>query len=106
MLFVKTENNQILLKDLLEKIWQLKFKSVLIESGPRLISSFMKEQLIDRLHIFTAPQILGGEAPSWTKDLSKVRVNDAPGLVVDEHIRFDGDFYLSCRVRKHESYPA
>ncbi|MHB1346380.1 MAG: bifunctional diaminohydroxyphosphoribosylaminopyrimidine deaminase/5-amino-6-(5-phosphoribosylamino)uracil reductase RibD [Candidatus Humimicrobiaceae bacterium] len=36
--------------------------SILVEAGPTLVSSFLKEELIDKFLIFIAPKIIGGES--------------------------------------------
>ena len=53
--------------------------SILVEAGPTLLSSFLKEELIDKFLIFMAPKIIGGESSYDMfsglniKDMSEVR---------------------------------
>lgn len=70
------------LKALLEKLYQKGVDSVLLEGGATLNWSFIKEELVDRLFIFIAPKIIGGEkAPgpvggeglSWMEEALRVR---------------------------------
>jgi len=37
--------------------------SIMLEAGPAVLTSFLKEQLIDKFIIFMAPKIIGGDSP-------------------------------------------
>tara|TARA_Y100001970_G_scaffold8156_1_gene9331 strand:+ start:30074 stop:31147 length:1074 start_codon:yes stop_codon:yes gene_type:complete len=53
--------DKINLHDLLEYLGKLSISSVLIEGGPTLIGSFFDERLVDKVHAFIAPSIIGGQ---------------------------------------------
>jgi riboflavin biosynthesis pyrimidine reductase len=44
---------------ILDAMWGLGFKRILIEGGPHTLSRFVAAGLIDRLHIMIAPMIIG-----------------------------------------------
>jgi len=58
---VKTDKTRrIDLKDCLKKISeQIQIASILVEGGAEIHSSFIRQNLVDELHIFIAPKILG-----------------------------------------------
>lgn len=49
------------LKDLSRDLYKKGYKSVLVEGGPTLLGSFLKENLIDEIFLTIAPKIYGTE---------------------------------------------
>lgn len=43
----------------LEESWQRGHRHILVEGGPGLLSSMLRRDLVDELHIYTAPKLLG-----------------------------------------------
>lgn len=87
------------LNDLLNQLCNLKIKSVFIEGGARTYSSFLTEGLIDRLHIFTAPVIIGAsEGLSWSKYFSVPQLAQKLVLKNVKHKTFSPDQYLTGRL--------
>lgn len=87
------------LNNLLDQLWQLKIKSVFVEGGARTYSSFLTAGLIDRLHIFTAPVIIGsGEGLSWSKYFSIPALAHKIVLKNVKHKTFSSDQYLTGRI--------
>ena len=56
-----------LLQDLLYR--QFKINSILLEGGGKLWSAFFAEQLVDKLHLFQSPKILGNNYRCWFNNL-------------------------------------
>ena len=54
--------------------------SILVEGGGRLAGEFIGKRLADRLALFTAPILLGGDSRRWTNGLGISRVDRAPRL--------------------------
>lgn len=89
------------LNDLLRQLWQMKIKSVFIEGGAHTYSSFLSAGLIDRLHIFTAPVIIGsGEGLSWSKYFSIPTLAQKLVLKNVKHKTFAPDQYLTGRLTR------
>lgn len=59
---VEVEKDRLILSDLMKKLHELGISSVLIEAGPRLAASVIREDIADELLFFTAPIMLGGDA--------------------------------------------
>lgn len=46
-------------------------RSVLVEGGSRVIASFLRERLVDRMSLFVAPVLVGEGAPSLVRDAAR-----------------------------------
>lgn len=44
-------------------------RSVLLEGGRGIYTAFLRAGLVDRLHVFVAPRLIGGAGLGWTGDL-------------------------------------
>lgn len=53
------KNGRVDLHSFLRTMYSLKFYSILVEGGPTLASQFLKEDLVDKISIITAPYLLG-----------------------------------------------
>lgn len=52
--------------------------SLLVEGGPTVHSAILRERLADWVAVGIAPRILGGNnAPTWTRDLGRARLEEA-----------------------------
>ncbi|MDZ4804675.1 MAG: bifunctional diaminohydroxyphosphoribosylaminopyrimidine deaminase/5-amino-6-(5-phosphoribosylamino)uracil reductase RibD [Candidatus Eisenbacteria bacterium] len=54
--------------------------SILVEGGGRVAGAFLAAKCADRLALFTAPMLLGGDSIRWTTGLGVSRVDRAPRL--------------------------
>ena len=55
--------------------------SLLVEGGPTVHTAVLRERLADRVAVGIAPRILGGaNAPAWTRDLGRARLDEAIGV--------------------------
>jgi len=75
ILFVNTNKaRQVDLKDLLFKLGKKNINSVLVEGGAKIITSFLKEKLADRMIIFIAPLIMGkGLSSVNDREIKKIK---------------------------------
>ena len=55
-----TKNNHLDLKKLMVRLGQMSIMSLLVEGGSVVLGTMIREQLVDKFHIFKAPKILGG----------------------------------------------
>ncbi len=88
----KFGDTEINLGNMLEKLYYLGYKNVLLEGGPTLFRSFLAENLVDELFITVAPKLFG-TAPQQTLSLVE------GGLFGPEEVKNLG--LLS--VKQHES---
>ena len=68
------------LEGLLEQIWNLEIRSLFIEGGAQVYTSFFQSGLVDRLYLFMAPSIIGSfNGLSWT---SMLKINSLADQMV------------------------
>lgn len=73
---VEVESTQDL-SMVMKKLWDLGLRSLLVEGGSQVLSSFLKQQLVQRLYMFQAPRILGASGgKSWTECLEISSLNE------------------------------
>lgn len=68
-------NNFVDIKFVLKHLAENGFERILVEGGGKVISSFIKENLVDELQIVYAPKVLGNSAISFT---SEINLSDIP----------------------------
>ncbi len=64
VLFVDEHSGELDLRQVLEELHKRKVLSVMVEGGSRLAASFLRAQLVDKLTLFIAPKLFGGDALS------------------------------------------
>lgn len=62
ILTVNLKNNLVDLKETINKLGELNIDSILIEGGSSLNFSAMNENIVDKIQVYVAPIILGGES--------------------------------------------
>ena len=77
----KAENVHVLssqnLETALKEIYNLGIRSVMVEGGGEIFTSFLNENLAQRIHLFTAPVVLG-EGVGWSD--KKIELKSKPQL--------------------------
>ena len=77
--FFKDDHFQIIddvdLKKVVQIIYEQNFNSILVEAGPKLVESFLKDGLCDRLISYQSPEPLGNEGISWSAVLNIIEKN-------------------------------
>jgi diaminohydroxyphosphoribosylaminopyrimidine deaminase/5-amino-6-(5-phosphoribosylamino)uracil reductase len=88
------QSGRVPLAALLEKLGQEGILSVLTETGTRLNTALLAEGLVDRVHLFVSPQIMGSDAVPAFKGLSRaIRMADV------EVERYGNDLGLCTLLR-------
>jgi diaminohydroxyphosphoribosylaminopyrimidine deaminase/5-amino-6-(5-phosphoribosylamino)uracil reductase len=95
------ENHVDRLHFLLEELGRRRLTNVLVEGGGRVLGSFFAARQIDEVHVFIAPQLIGGSAariPFAGEGIAKM----ADALRLDSPVveTLDGDVYVRGRVRR------
>ena len=86
------------LPDLLARLAARGVVSLLVEGGAEVHASFLKERLADRVVLFVAPRVVGGDGLSWTAGLGARRMADALRLRDVEVGRAGEDLVVSGRL--------
>lgn len=88
------------LNELNQKIWDLGLRSIFIEGGSETYSSYLQENLIDRLHVFMAPSIIGSVAGlSWTSSLQISSLSEKLVLRRVKSRTYGEDLYITGRFQ-------
>jgi diaminohydroxyphosphoribosylaminopyrimidine deaminase/5-amino-6-(5-phosphoribosylamino)uracil reductase len=95
---VTEKNDELILSEVLEVLYEKKLLSVLVEGGAKLMSGFLRAELCDKLHLFIAPKILGADALSSIGELNLRHLDDSIELhdvllkVLDNTLLVEGYF--------------
>jgi len=88
-------------EEVLERLAQLGITSVLVEGGRQVATSFLRHRLIQRLHLFISPMLMGEGGP--LHGFGDLGLGSAPlKLRITERRLLGPDIYLSGRI----DYPA
>lgn len=89
-------DGKIWLDDLLVRLGERDITSLLLEGGPTLIGSFRDHALLDKMHIFVAPILIGGrESRSSLEGEGPAELAQALRLDIADHEWLDGDLVLT-----------
>lgn len=105
ILEVELAGNSLNLKELSEKLTEMKIMNVLIEGGGETAGSFFDAGLIDKGYFFIAPKIIGGRDAVMTVAGEGAETVSAGHNLIETDIRhFENDLLISGRFtdyRKH-----
>ena len=93
------KNQEFDLNQLLRKLWQLGVKSVFVEGGAQVISSFIMQKEANRLYLFQAPILLGAKSgKAWSEGVSIKKMSDRIQLQNPKVLRLDRDLLITGRL--------
>jgi diaminohydroxyphosphoribosylaminopyrimidine deaminase/5-amino-6-(5-phosphoribosylamino)uracil reductase len=76
--------------------------SILVEGGSRVITSFIRRNLVDRIVAIVAPKILGSGLES-IGDLNIENINQALSLSFEKTYPLGGDFVVEARINPRDT---
>lgn len=97
LIFVKTKvGGDLDLPSMLSQLWAKGLRSLMVEGGAMTASSFVNENLVNRIYIFQAPIIMGsGGSRSWTESIRIAKMNEKIHLKHPRYMTFGNDFMLT-----------
>ncbi len=98
----RSKGGRVDLRDLLARLAARGVVNLLVEGGAEVHASFLKERLADRVVLFVAPTVVGGDGVSWSGALGTRRMADALRLVDVEVGRAGEDLVVSGRLAPPE----
>jgi diaminohydroxyphosphoribosylaminopyrimidine deaminase/5-amino-6-(5-phosphoribosylamino)uracil reductase len=94
---VKTDGDFLDLREILGDLASRGAMNLLVEGGGTVFTSFLEAKLADKLHIFIAPKILGGERSS-VKGFPALKLEDAPHLRSMSIRECGGDIWIEGKI--------
>jgi len=91
---MKSENNKLNLKKICSHLYKLKISDLLVEAGGILFADLIKNKLIDEIHLFKAPIIIGEKGIPVIKGSSLKNINKK----LIETIKFEDNIYSKYEV--------
>ncbi|MCH7990716.1 MAG: bifunctional diaminohydroxyphosphoribosylaminopyrimidine deaminase/5-amino-6-(5-phosphoribosylamino)uracil reductase RibD [Planctomycetes bacterium] len=83
---LKLSANSSSLRPLLKNLGQREMTNVLVEGGGRLLGSFFDQNLVDEVHVFVAPKIVGGK--NAVTPVAGIGLETIPELSQLHHLKF------------------
>ncbi|MFN8790160.1 MAG: bifunctional diaminohydroxyphosphoribosylaminopyrimidine deaminase/5-amino-6-(5-phosphoribosylamino)uracil reductase RibD [Bdellovibrionales bacterium] len=84
------------LPDTLKQLFDRGLRSVMVEGGAQVAGEFLRSNLIQRFHIFTAPFVMG-QGLSWSEGLDLVKLTERKTLRSVQSALFGADLYVTGR---------
>jgi diaminohydroxyphosphoribosylaminopyrimidine deaminase/5-amino-6-(5-phosphoribosylamino)uracil reductase len=92
------------IEQVLQELGRRRMTHVLLESGPRLMGAFFDQGLIDEVHVFVAPKIVGGDAAlSPIGGLGLAQIPRDLSLSAITHRTCGSDILIEGRLRHGDS---
>ncbi|MBL0701492.1 MAG: bifunctional diaminohydroxyphosphoribosylaminopyrimidine deaminase/5-amino-6-(5-phosphoribosylamino)uracil reductase RibD [Spiroplasma sp.] len=96
---LKFDTDKIDLELLMERLGELNINSILIEGGSTLAYHALEAKIIDQVHVYIAPKIIGGDAaPTPIGGRGIDDINDCYTLKNIVHEYLDGDIFIKGDV--------
>lgn len=87
------------LHELLVFLYKMNFYVVMVEAGPKISSSFLKENLVDKIHYYLAPKICGG-TKSVFNNINIDKMSDSIELDIVSLDKLENDYRLIAYIKK------
>ena len=99
ILQIQKLNNQIDLQHLMQVLGDLGVSSIILEGGGNLHWSALHQKIVDKLHVYIAPKLIGGKhAPSPIQGVGISRIKDAIQLRNTTFQQFEKDIFIESDV--------
>jgi diaminohydroxyphosphoribosylaminopyrimidine deaminase/5-amino-6-(5-phosphoribosylamino)uracil reductase len=96
VLIMPSEGLNLDLPKLLNKLWDLGIRSLFVEGGAAVLSSFMSLGLGQRLYVFQAPVILGAKTGKpWSEQVSISTMKEKRILKNQQYLPLEADVLIS-----------
>ena len=96
LIAVTTSNGLLDWDAILNHLGQLKVSSLIVEGGPRVATSALRSGVIQKIHFFYGPKIIGSSGRAGIEDLGVTSLNTALNLSGVRLKRFGDDFLVEA----------
>ncbi|MCX8514166.1 MAG: RibD family protein [Burkholderiales bacterium] len=98
---IQIDAPQLELSKILPKLFKLGITSILVEGGPRILSSFMQQCLYNQLVMYVNPQLIGGgDRYGLASGLNVLHLADSLKLTIKELQLIGGDIKIIALAAK------
>ncbi|MGB4703729.1 MAG: bifunctional diaminohydroxyphosphoribosylaminopyrimidine deaminase/5-amino-6-(5-phosphoribosylamino)uracil reductase RibD [Candidatus Saccharicenans sp.] len=92
---VPASDGRLEIKSILEELGRREMSSILVEGGARVLTSFLEQRLADRIYLFIAPKLIGGEkSPTFFEGEGVARIAAALQLKRHRHFSLGKDIIV------------
>jgi diaminohydroxyphosphoribosylaminopyrimidine deaminase/5-amino-6-(5-phosphoribosylamino)uracil reductase len=98
LMAIEGSGERIDLAQMLRRVGERNIASILVEAGPTLASSIVKDGLFDELDIFYAPMLFGSDARPSVGPLEMLSIADAPRLSLKNVEQVEGSEDVLIRM--------
>ena len=92
---MKKENNKFNLKKIFNYLYKLKISDLIVEAGGILFEDLLKNKLVDEIHLFKAPILIGDKGISLINGGHLKNVKKK----LLEKIKFDDNLYFKYEIK-------
>ncbi len=101
--FPESHKGRVDVAALLQELGGRRLTNVLVEGGGQLLGSFFDAKLMDEVHVFIAPKLVGGQpSPSPLAGMGLKTIPELPQLTDLKIQTLEGDVYINGRLREGE----
>jgi diaminohydroxyphosphoribosylaminopyrimidine deaminase / 5-amino-6-(5-phosphoribosylamino)uracil reductase len=87
------------LPELMKEIYAKGITSVLVEGGSRVITSFIREKLIDEAYFYIAPKIIGNDGIPFAQNLGFTKPDKTYTIINAKYERLGSDILVSGNIK-------
>jgi len=91
---LKLYKNKLNIKKIFNQLYKLKISDLLVEAGGILFADLLKHNLVDEIHLFRAPLIIGEKGIPVIQGLELKNIKKK----LLEKIKFDDNLYLKYAI--------
>lgn len=100
-IYVQQKNGKLDLRHALEQLYELGITDILVEGGASIHAAFLRAQLIDKVHAYIAPKLLGGKNSLATFTGEDVEtVDEALQLMFETVEKIGEDLFVTAYPQK------
>jgi diaminohydroxyphosphoribosylaminopyrimidine deaminase/5-amino-6-(5-phosphoribosylamino)uracil reductase len=99
VLIIEEKKGKVNLRKLMKELSRLGVNSLMVEGGAEINTSFLKENLVDKVLFFIAPKIIGGRKSS-VGELGISKIRDALRLSSLTFKRFVNDILIEGHIKR------
>ncbi len=103
VMLVAKVNDHLDLKEIIQRLakdWQI--NELMVEAGSELSGAFLKQGLMDELHLYIAPKIMGDQAKGLFHLPQLQVMSQTPGLEFEQIRQLGTDIKIICRPKENK----